>query len=212
MIKNILIYFAVLISLSSCVETVVVGTVVVGAVVLNKNNLPFDLNKDSKSTNNNKSSSELNKDSKIKAYIKELYKDDEDSESYKNINIDVFEGKVMLTGYVSDKTYKQNAYNKARTAKEGIEVLNEIIIFDSDHKINSMNDSFISMQISIRLKSTIGITSGNYEYAVVDGTVFIIGRSESRDEMLKTTDTISKTKGVKKVITYITISKNNGIV
>ena len=80
------------------------------------------------------------------------------------------------------------------------------MIFAPSYKTGLINDSFISSQVSLKMKATNGIISGNYKYNVVDGIVFIIGKAENKKEMQKTTDLISRIKGVKKVVSYIVVA------
>ena len=189
MLKKFIFLFFCLSLLSGCVETVVVGTVAVGAVVLSDGSV-FD----------------LSQDSRIEASIKKSFKDDNGGDGYKNIDISVYNSKVMLTGYVNDSTYKTRAVQKARGTKPGIQVIDEIMIFAPSYKTGLINDSFISSQVSLKMKATNGIISGNYKYNVVDGIVFIIGKAENKKEMQKTTDLISRIKGVKKVVSYIVVA------
>ena len=189
MLKKFILLFFCLSLLNGCVETVVVGTVAVGAVVLSDGSV-FD----------------LSQDSRIEASIKKSFKDDNGGDGYKNIDISVYNSKVMLTGYVNDSAYKTRAVQKARGTKPGIQVIDEIMIFAPSYKTGLINDSFISSQISLKMKATNGIISGNYKYNVVDGIVFIIGKAENKKEMQKTTDLISRIKGVKKVVSYIVVA------
>ena len=189
MLKKFIFLFFCLSLLNGCVETVVVGTVAVGAVVLSDGSV-FD----------------LSQDSRIEASIKKSFKDDNGGDGYKNIDISVYNSKVMLTGYVNDSTYKTRAVQKARGTKPGIQVIDEIMIFAPSYKTGLINDSFISSQVSLKMKATNGIISGNYKYNVVDGIVFIIGKAENKKEMQKTTDLISRIKGVKKVVSYIVVA------
>lgn len=192
MLKKFAILISCLCTLSGCVETVVVGTVAVGAVMLSDGSV-FD----------------LSQDSRIETSVRKSFKQDNDKDGYKHININVYNGKVMLTGYVNDSIYKARAVQKARGTKPGIEVIDEIMIFAPSYNAGSINDSFISSQISLKMKATNGIVSGNYEYNVVDGMVFIIGKAENRQELQKVTDLISRIKGVKKVISYIVVATSS---
>jgi len=189
MLKNFLALGLCLCALSGCVETVVVGTVAAGAVVLSDGSV-FD----------------LSQDSRIETAVKKSLRDGADKDEYKHINAIAYNGRVMLTGYVNDSAYKVKALQKARSVRPGIEVFNEVMVFAPNYKTNPVNDSFISSQISLKLKATDGITSGNYEYDVVDGTVFIIGMAESKGELQKVVDLISRIKGVKMVISYIFVA------
>lgn len=190
MFKKVSFLFFLLIVLVSCVETVVVGTVVGGAIILNDGSI-FD----------------LSQDSRIKSSIvKSLKKDNNDN--YKHISVNVFNGRVMLTGYVNNSVYKVKAVNEARAIKEDVEVLDEIMVLNPNYKLSSTSDSFISNQISLKIKTSKNIKSSNYKYDVVDGNVFILGVAKDKKEFDEVCDIVRRIKGVNKVITYITfISK-----
>ena len=84
-------------------------------------------------------------------------------------------------------------------------VYDEIMIFGQDYKTNSINDTYISSEISNRLRFAKDIKSGNYEYEVVDANVFIMGRARSKKEFKKVISVLRHTKSVKKVVSYIFI-------
>lgn len=189
MLNKFFILFLTIFILNGCVETVVVGTVATGIIVASDGG-----------------ALDLTQASKLKSAVKKEFRDSEESEQYKNIKVDTFDGKILLTGYVNDNIYKKKAYEKAKSVREDQEVIDEVMIFGVNYKPGAISDSFISSQISLKMKATNGIKSGNYEYNVVDGKVFIIGKPETKEEMEKVTDLISRVKGVKKVISYITIT------
>lgn len=188
MFKIYTLFFAIF--LSGCVETVVVGTVATGAYIISDGTI-FD----------------TNQDSRIESAIKKTFKQDENKENLKNIEVNVFDERVLLTGYIRNKSeYKTLAVNITRSIKPNIEVIDDIILIGNNYNIGSFSDSLISKQISMKLKATGGIKSNNYKYDVVDGVVFIIGSSTNKEELEKTTNMISQIKGVKKVISYIKIN------
>lgn len=182
--KIFILFFSII--LTGCVETVVVGTVATGAYVMSDGSI-FD----------------TNQDSRIESAVKNTFKTNND---LKNINVNSFNGRVLLTGYIrNNEAYKKTAVAIARATRPGIEVIDEIIVIGDNYSVGSFSDSMISSQIYMKLKATSGITSGNYKYDVVDGVVYIIGNSSSREELQMVVNTISQIKGVKKVISYIKI-------
>ncbi|MDR2527021.1 MAG: BON domain-containing protein [Rickettsiales bacterium] len=180
----------ILFLLTSCVETVVVGTIVTGSAIVQSR----------------KPSYRKDIDEDIKIAISKSFLVEDDKEFYKNIRVNVFESRIMLTGYVKDEKYKKNAVKKAITIKNGAEIIDEILIIPTNNISSETADSLVSKQIWIKLKVTDGINSSNYEYEVVDGVVYIIGKSEDKKELIKTTNTIARVKGVNKVISYIDLN------
>ncbi len=172
--------------LVGCVETVVVGTVATGAYVMSDGSI-FD----------------TNQDSRIESAIEDTLNE---NDNLKHINVNSFNGRVLLTGYVrNNELYKKTAVSKARATRPGIEVIDEIIVISNNYSIGTISDSMISSQIYMKLKATIGVASGNYKYDVVDGVVYIIGKASNKEELQITTNLISKIKGVKQVVSYIKV-------
>lgn len=191
MFRRFVILFCTVFLLGGCVETVVVGSVVGGAIILSDGTM-FD----------------VSQDSRLETAVKKSLKNSSDWSAYKNVNVNVFNGKVLLTGYVENNAYKNTTILKTKSVKDGIEIMDEIAVFGPTYKVSSVTDSLISSQISLKLRGANGVTSGNYKSSVVDGVVFIIGKSGSKDELKKVTDVISRIKGVKKVVSYIVVVNN----
>ena len=187
--------FAVLI-LSSCVETVVVGTVAAGAYVAGNRNKSITASK--------KNNYIL--DSTETMSLKDYLKNNPNKKGLKNVNVNVFEERIMLTGYVNNSNLKTLVGGIAKSKKPNNEIINEIMVFDKDYSVSSFRDSVISFRISWKLKGASEINSNNYKYDVVDGNVFIIGLASDKEELQKTTNIISQINGVKKVVSYIKIN------
>ena len=187
--------FAMLI-LSSCVETVVVGTVAAGAYVAGNRN---------KSITTSKKNNYI-LDGTETTSLKDYLKNNPNKKGLKNVNVNVFEKIIMLTGYVNNSNLKTLVGGIAKSKKPNNEIINEIMVFDNDYNVSSFRDSVISFRISWKLKGASEIHSNNYKYDVVDGNVFIIGLASDKEELKKTTNIISQINGVKKVISYIKIN------
>lgn len=178
--------------LPGCVETVVVGTVATGAAVMSDGSI-FD----------------LSQDARIRRAVRKSFKTDGDADNYKTIDINVFNSDIMLSGYVRDSHYKSLAVQKAKSVKPDVNIIDEIVVFGPDYKVSSVSDAFISKQITMKLKAAKGVKSGNYEYNVSDSIVYIIGIAQDQQEFKKVIEIASTVKGVKKVISYIMLNKNN---
>ena len=187
--------FAMLI-LSSCVETVVVGTVAAGAYVAGNRNKSIPASK--------KNNYIL--DGTETMSLKDYLKNNPNKKGLKNVNVNVFEKIIMLTGYVNNSNLKTLVGGIAKSKKPNNEIINEIMVFDNDYNVSSFRDSVISFRISWKLKGASEIHSNNYKYDVVDGNVFIIGLASDKEELKKTTNIISQINGVKKVVSYIKIN------
>ena len=185
----------------ACVETVVVGTIAGSVAVVNMNDQEHQHKKNSKNDEDYKKQQEAEKNTK--KTIKKLFKIDNDSKEYLNINILVFKDRILLTGYVNNAKYKKIALNRISAIDKDHEILDEIVVLNSDKKISGFNDYMILKRVNIRLKKIENFNPNNFRYDVVNSVVFIMGDADNKTQMDKITDTISRTLGVKKVINYI---------
>ena len=185
----------------ACVETVVVGTIAGSVAVVNMNDQEHQHKKNSKNDEDYKKQQEAEKNTK--KTIKKLFKIDDDSKEYLNINILVFKDRILLTGYVNNAKYKKIALNRISAIDKDHEILDEIVVLNSDKKISGFNDYMILKRVNIRLKKIENFNPNNFRYDVVNSVVFIMGDADNKAQMDKITDTISRTLGVKKVINYI---------
>ena len=185
----------------ACVETVVVGTIAGSVAVVNMNDQEHQHKKNSKNDEDYKKQQEAEKNTK--KTIKRLFKIDNDSKEYLNINILVFKDRILLTGYVNNAKYKKIALNRISAIDKDHEILDEIVVLNSDKKISGFNDYMILKRVNIRLKKIENFNPNNFRYDVVNSVVFIMGDADNKAQMDKITDTISRTLGVKKVLNYI---------
>ena len=185
----------------ACVETVVVGTIAGSVAVVNMNDQEHQHKKVSKNDEDYKKQQKAEKNTK--KTIKKLFKIDNDSKEYSNINILVFKDRILLTGYVNSAKYKKIALDRISAIDKDHEILDEIVVLNSDKKISGFNDYMILKRVNIRLKKIENFNPNNFRYDVVNSVVFIMGDADNKAQMDKITNTISRTFGVKKVINYI---------
>jgi osmotically-inducible protein OsmY len=183
-----IIIFTLCFFINGCVEAVIGGTVATVTLV-----------------SKNKNISEIKDDSNLKILILNSFDAEKNDKNYKNIDVIVYKERVMLTGYVYNKRNKKLAVAKAIAVRDGIEIIDEIIVMSNEFNVSKTKDVFINSQIAIKLKLERGITSTNYNYNVVGGVVFVIGEAKTENEMKVVTTIMSEVKGVNKVVSYIKI-------
>jgi len=121
------------------------------------------------------------------------------------INTDVYEGRVMLTGAVTKAVTKQKAELIARRVKGVREIINEILV-STDGGVNaSARDLSIEIKLKFNLLAAKGISSLNYRWRSVHGVVYFIGGAESREELNKVVTLTREMDGVRKVVSHVRI-------
>jgi osmotically-inducible protein OsmY len=126
------------------------------------------------------------------------------------INTDVYEGRVMLTGAVAKAATKRKAELIARRVKGVREIFNEIVV-STDGGVNSgAKDLSIEIKLKFNLLAAKGISSLNYRWRSVHGVVYFIGGAENREELNKVITLAREMDSVRKVVSHIRIRPRKG--
>ena len=144
-------------------------------------------------------------DAIIKTKIKNSYFDQSDKIFF-NVDVEVSQSRVLLTGTVEKIDLKIEA-TRIAWGVEGVKtVINEIQISNSDNILNFADDLVISTKVMGKLVLDKNVNSLNYNIETVNKIVYIIGIAKSDNERDKVLDLAREVFGVEQVIDYITIS------
>ena len=143
-------------------------------------------------------------DTIIKALIKNTYFD-QNEKLFFNIDVEVSQGRVLLTGTIENIDLKIEATRIAWGVKGVQTVINEIQISNSDNIINFADDLVISTKVKGKLILNENVNSLNYSIETVNKLVYIIGIAGSEDERDLVINIAREVYGVEEVIDYITI-------
>ena len=143
-------------------------------------------------------------DAIVKAIIKNSYFD-QNEKLFFNIDVEVSQARVLLTGTVENVDLKIEATRIAWGVKGVKTVINEIQISNSDNIINYADDLVISTKVKGKLILDENINSLNYSIETVNKFVYIIGIAISSEERDLVINTAREVYGVEEVIDYISI-------
>ena len=155
-------------------------------------------------SNSDRSIGEFVDDVLIKAVLKNSYFDQSENIFF-NVDVEVSQGRVLLTGTVDNIDLRIEATRIAWGVKGVQTVINEIQISESDNILNFADDLVISTKVIAKLMLDEEVNSLNYNIETVNKVVYIIGISSSSDEKKKAIDLTKEVFGVEEVIEYITI-------
>jgi len=141
----------------------------------------------------------VKEDARIKLQVASVFLDDQ-AGLFKNVNIDVYESSVMLTGVVETGADKLRAVEIVRSVDGVRTVLDEIQVTSDGNFQQTAEDVAIETTIKIRLLDEEEINSVNMRWRSVNGTVYLFGRALSEQEQRDTIDVIKDVKGVRRVI------------
>ena len=102
---------------------------------------------------------------------------------YGKVNLQVQEGRVLLTGNVPDPEARLSAVRLAWQAKSVVEVINEIEVRDTSSLLDAARDTWISAELKARILVDRAIVSINYSIETVNQAVYLIGVAQSQAEL-----------------------------
>jgi len=142
-----------------------------------------------------------------------------------DVNIDVWEQRVLLTGTVADARTRAEVVRLVRADKRVLRVYDEIQIVSaaelarrrastSQRDANKkegverfVNDYWIETKISGQLIGTRDVTSVNMRWRSVRNVVCVIGRASTQQEYRRVMDGIRSVEGVQQVKSFVEVKK-----
>ena len=130
---------------------------------------------------------------------------DFDVNVFQRVDIEVVEGKVLLTGIVPDP---QNRIDAARLAwqVDGVaEVINEIEVSDTSRLSDAARDSWITTKLRSAILFDGEISSINYTIDTVNRTVYLMGIAQSQAELDRVVGHARRIDYVRRVVPYVRV-------
>ena len=148
-------------------------------------------------------------DTGIKASINTIWaKDNGQIPSYVDLNI--FEGRVLLTGNVPDPRIRDQAVAGAWKASGVKEVINEIQVAQGASFSTAASDNWILARLNSDMVFDGAVRTPNYSLQCVSGTVYILGVSRTQNEMDHVLNYARNIPNVRQVKSYIRIRSGIG--
>lgn len=141
-------------------------------------------------------------DALIRVSINEAwFKDDFDT--FNRLNLQIYEGRVLLSGRVPDQTRADKAVALAWQAEDVREVINEIEISESGGFEDFANDTLINARLDSELLFDGEVSSIDYSTRSVAGTVYLLGVAQDRAELDRVFRIARDIPNVKRVISHV---------
>ena len=142
-------------------------------------------------------------DTTIWAEIKHHYIQADINELLEDVNVEVNEGRVLLTGSVRDPQTRVDAVKYAWKPNGVKEVINEINVTDKSSLKDLAKDTWITTQIKSKFLLNQDIRSINYYVETINGVVYLLGVAQDQQELDAATNLASTVNGVQRVISYM---------
>ncbi len=127
-----------------------------------------------------------------------------------DVNTNVYENRVMLTGSVETAGQKRRATLLVRGIKGVTKVINELQVTDDGSLTDTANDLWIETKLKARLVGADGVSSINYRWRSVNGVVYFIGVAQNRGELAKVMRLARGTSHVNNVVSHVRIQVERG--
>lgn len=145
-------------------------------------------------------------DTTIRAQINHLWFQ-ENERMYRFVNLQVWNGRVLLTGVVPEPEMRQTAAKLAWKADDIQEVINEIQVDENRNDVKAYaNDSWIQAKLKSKILFDNKIKSINYSVETVRGRIFLIGTARSQAELDRVIDHARNLSNVKEVVSYVRVT------
>jgi len=121
------------------------------------------------------------------------------------LSLSVYDGRVLITGLVSNPEWKSEAVRLAWEVKGVKEVNGEIELAASQGIGDTARDEVITTRLRSAILLDGQIRSVNYTIDAVNGAVFLSGSARSQAELDKVTNYARNIPNVKRVVSYVRI-------
>ncbi|MBT6285382.1 MAG: BON domain-containing protein [Rhodospirillaceae bacterium] len=130
-----------------------------------------------------------------------------DERLWRKVGLQVYMGRVLLTGAVETEDMRAEAVRLAWSAEGVKEVINEMQIAQSGGATGFARDTWIATQLKSALLFDKDVSSINYSVESVGGTVYLIGLAQDRAELNRVMNHARGMSYVKKVVNYVLIKR-----
>lgn len=121
------------------------------------------------------------------------------------VNVDVYLGRIMLTGVVPDWNARRSAVTLARQAAPEHEVYDDIEVASGQGFADTATNFAVNKDLGVRLLANQGVASQSLLHRVVNGTAFIMGEASSWAAVETARQIALQTPGVQRVVTHIIV-------
>ena len=141
-------------------------------------------------------------DTSIRAEINHYWLQ-KDEKLFADCNLQIQEGRVLVTGAVKDPDTRAEAIQLAWKAKGVREVINEVEVTNQGGIGNYARDTAIVTELRSRLLFAKDIQSVNYSIESVNGVVYMLGVAQNQTELDKAINIARNVNYVRRVVSHV---------
>ena len=126
-----------------------------------------------------------------------------DEKLFLNCNLQIHEGRVLVTGAVKDADTRAEAIQLAWKAKGVREVINEVEVTSEGGVGAYARDTAIVTELRSKLLFAKDVDSVNYSIESVNGTVYLLGVAQNQAELDKALNIARNVSYVRRVVSHV---------
>ncbi|MDP6953966.1 MAG: BON domain-containing protein [Alphaproteobacteria bacterium] len=149
-----------------------------------------------------RSAADAVKDARINLEISEALFQAHIDDLYREVNVDVMEGRVLLTGHVKSQALADEAALIGWKVDGVAKVINEIRVGDIG-TVGGVRDGWITTRLRARLIGDAEIFDVNYAITTVGGSIYLLGIGQSQDELERVLAHARDVPYVRRVVTHV---------
>jgi len=124
---------------------------------------------------------------------------------YGDIDITLYEGRLMLTGTMKSETGREKLMQNAWKADGVKEVIDEVFVGDGTSFGQGLEDSRIDQVLRARFIGDKKVVSADYKIAVSNAVVYLLGVARSQTELDRAVELARTVAGVEKVVSHVAL-------
>jgi len=126
-----------------------------------------------------------------------------DAVLFRKVNVEVNEGRVLLTGNVKKPEDRVTAADLSWEVQGVKEVLNELVVTDRTELRDFPKDTWITTQLKTRLLGDSHVLQVNYSVETINGVIYLLGIAQNQEELDRVVNHARNISGVQKVVSFV---------
>lgn len=128
-----------------------------------------------------------------------------DSAAFAEVDVEVAEGNLLLSGVTPTAEHRQAAETIARSVATVHNVYNEIVVGPRSSLVRSAQDELITAQIRARLMASPSVRAINVNIETFHGNVYLMGTARTEHELQRAAEIASVAPGVQRVVSFMQV-------
>ncbi|MEQ8602785.1 MAG: BON domain-containing protein [Marivibrio sp.] len=124
-------------------------------------------------------------------------------DTFRRVNVDVYEGRVLLTGIVPEPDDRVEAVRVAWATDGIVDVVNEVLIGEGVGTIDTTADIRITSELRAKITFDADVKAVNYNLQAVGGTLYLFGVAQSQAEIARVEAHARTIPNVRRIVSHM---------